>query len=199
MSNSFKNNTHLFVLCHKYDPWALFTSLRNIFWKSSVSSKQTWTMNSSYALIFTCTVTQYGIPYAHIHSICMENASLTPDVIWKWNFTLFLIAEKDRSVIWPWDDSQVRLSLCLSKSEWHIEVVANLNAKDPMFLPSHSTLTLSIVELSIDRVMPCPVMNCPLKAGQCWTRSVPLPLEYPGKIMAGWCIVRWKAARVFFV
>lgn len=90
-------------------------------------------------------------------------------------------------------------TLCLSKSEWHNEVVANPNAKDPMFLPSHSTLwPQALWDWELTRVMPCPVMNCPLKAGQCWARSVPLPLEYPGKIIAGWCIVRWKAARVFF-
>lgn len=90
-------------------------------------------------------------------------------------------------------------SLCLSKSEWHIEVVANPNVKDPMFLPSHSTLWPQVLwdwELT---VMPCPVMNCPLKAGRCWASSVPLPLEYPGKIIASWCIVHWKAARVSFV
>lgn len=51
----------LFVLCHIYDSWALFNSLRNIFWKSSVSSKQTWTVKLCINLHMYCRTIWHSI------------------------------------------------------------------------------------------------------------------------------------------
>lgn len=130
------------------------------------------TINLSFALIFTFIIAQYGVPYVKIHRICMGNALLTPDVLWKWNLTpFFSLLRRTRLlkyVILAWDASQVRLSLPLQ--EWMAHWGCCKSQRWRSCVPAYplNPLSPNIVGLGIDRVMPCPVMNCPLKAGWCW-------------------------------
>lgn len=171
---------------------------------TSVFKAEHCTTNLSFALIFTFTVCAYTIWCSicsyplNLHGKCTFDPRLDLKVKYHW-FSLLRRTRLLKSVIWPSQVSQVGLSLPLQEwmAHWGCCKSQRWRSCVPTFPLNPSSP--NIVGLGIDRVMPCLVMNCPLKTGWCWASSVPLPLEYPGKMIASWCIVRWKAARVFFV